>query len=335
MPEKQQKATVSVILPTYNRTEYIDNALVSITNQKYPVSEVIVVDDGSAPEIRRKLEDVIGGHSNVQLYHLKCHKGVSFARNFGLSVARGEYVLFLDDDDTVHPLMIESALNILEKNPAIDGVFCQYQFQTLGPYDDLPLALLLNYHRLKSVSFEFKPQETFTQRELASNPIYTLLRSYVAIHSCLLRTSSIGATRFPEELVFGEDKCFWLSLAAKGCKFRMVPDPYAIVGRHRFNNSLYNHKPEKKFQQLYYETLRHKIPFQCRKSNALICLKLVHIRIALGLPLRLHDLLTVLRAPDVVFGEFFHFCKRRIFLRWAFVRYYFKRTKPSSGGDLI
>ena len=324
---------VSVIIPTYDRTDYISDAVASVTKQTYLVSEIIIVDDGSSTKFRRKLQDIPIKHSCVKLHHLPDHRGVSYARNFGLSVALGDYVLFLDDDDTLHPLMIETALEILENNPTVAGVFCQYKFRYNIAISQkaLSLTLLFNYHQLKCVSFPFKPIDKFTEKQLASEPIYTLLKSYIAIHSCLLRKAAIGDTRFPEELVFGEDKCFWLSLAANRCVFRIVAKDYATVGRHAMNYSQNSSQDEKNKQLAYYDTLKRKKLLQCRKSRALAYLKLLHIRIGLGLPLRPSEILSILSSPDIILGQIYLFCKRRLLLRWAFVRYYFTKSKSGPG----
>ena len=333
MAANKTNPAVSVIIPTYDRPDFIADAVASVKNQTYSVSEIIIIDDGSSSKFRRELKDIAIKHSSVKLHHLPSHKGVSYARNFGLSVALGDYVLFLDDDDTIHPLMIESALQILENNPTVDAVFCQYNFKynIAMPPKALSLTLLFNYHQLKSVSFPFKPIDCFTAKQLASEPIYTILKSYIALHSGLLRRAAIGDTRFPEELAFGEDKCFWLSLAVNRCVFRMVAKPYATVGRHARNYSQNSRKGEKKKQLAYYETLERKKLLQCRKSRALTYLKLLHIRIVLGLPLRFSELPSILGSPDIIFGQLFLFCKRRLSLRWAFVRYYFSKSDSDGG----
>ena len=332
MAANKTNPAVSVIMPTYNRTDFIADAIESVAKQTCPVSEIIIVDDGSPSIIRRKLQELSRNYANVKLHHLPSHKGVSHARNFGLSKVQGQYVMFLDDDDTIHPLMVESALEILENHPTVDAAFCQYNFKCHmdRPQAALPLSLLFDYHQLKSYSFSFRPIESFTAKQLAREPLYTLLRSYIAIHSCLLRREAIGNTRFIEELDFGEDKCFWLSLAVKNCVFRLIAEPYATVGRHTSNSSLYSRKFEKKKQIQYYEALVREKLLQSRKSKALTHLKLLHLRIMLGRPLHFRECLPILGAPDVILSQFFHLCKRRIFLRLAFIRFYLARYKSDA-----
>lgn len=96
---------VSVIIPTFGRPAYLEEALNSVANQTHPAHEVIVVDDGSPRPA--DLTGVLG--LNVTLIRHVRNQGVGAARNTGLAHATGEYVLFLDDDDLLTPIRLEQA----------------------------------------------------------------------------------------------------------------------------------------------------------------------------------------------------------------------------------
>lgn len=100
---------VSVIIPTYNRPEFTQVAIASVLGQTFQDWEVIVVDDGSEPENRQQ-------DSRIK-YHSRPHRGVSAARNFGVSVSSGEYIAFLDSDDLWLLKKLEKQLTFLKKNP--------------------------------------------------------------------------------------------------------------------------------------------------------------------------------------------------------------------------
>lgn len=116
---KQQKPLISVIVPVYNVEKYLKNCVDSLICQSYPNLEIILVDDGSpdsCPEICDSFEKE---HSNIRVIH-KENGGLSSARNAGIDIARGEYIGFVDSDDTVFPDMYETLYDLIkDKNRAI------------------------------------------------------------------------------------------------------------------------------------------------------------------------------------------------------------------------
>lgn len=96
---------VSVILPTYSRTESLAAALDSLSKQDYPEFEVVVVDDNSDETLKREVRDIVEKfkekHPKIKLDFIVNEKncGSAMSRNIGINRARGEYITFLDDDD--------------------------------------------------------------------------------------------------------------------------------------------------------------------------------------------------------------------------------------------
>src|SRR5438045_7718773 len=88
------KGLVSVIIPTYNRAEYVVEAIRSAKAQTYPLKQIIVVDDGSCDDTARRVSEVAGVE-----YYYQVNRGQGAARNHGLRFADGEYVASLDSDD--------------------------------------------------------------------------------------------------------------------------------------------------------------------------------------------------------------------------------------------
>ncbi|WP_201352029.1 glycosyltransferase family 2 protein [Hydrogenimonas urashimensis] len=86
---------VSVIIPTYNAARHLPDAIESILRQEYPNLEIIVVDDGSTDNT----EEVLQPYRDLISYHRKENGGPASARNYGLRLARGEFIAFLDADD--------------------------------------------------------------------------------------------------------------------------------------------------------------------------------------------------------------------------------------------
>ena len=90
----------SVIIPCYNAEKYIVNCLDSICNNDYKDYEVILINDGSTDDTHEIIMNYISRYENF-IYIKQDNKGVSAARNIGLEVVKGDYVTFVDADDTV------------------------------------------------------------------------------------------------------------------------------------------------------------------------------------------------------------------------------------------
>lgn len=115
---------VSVIIPIYNTESYLEKCLESIRNQTYANIEVIMVDDGSTDCSKIIANVFVEKDSRFHLFSQR-NAGVSAARNYGLDLAQGEYILFVDSDDWLEPQMVERLVyNMNEYNTGISC--CQY-----------------------------------------------------------------------------------------------------------------------------------------------------------------------------------------------------------------
>lgn len=119
---------ISVVIPTYKRSEFLPICIDSVLAQTYKNIEIIVVSDNNInDEFDKKTCDVMkkyDSHKNIKYLPAIGNKGGCFARNRGLSVARGIYVNFLDDDDTFYPTKIEKQVEAIKNNPDIAVVSC-------------------------------------------------------------------------------------------------------------------------------------------------------------------------------------------------------------------
>lgn len=106
---------VSVIVPAYNRADSIANTISSIISQEYRPLEIIIIDDGSTDNTREVVTPFLQTSEALSvMYQYQENQGVSAARNTGISKARGEFISFLDSDDSLLPGKIVNQVKILE-----------------------------------------------------------------------------------------------------------------------------------------------------------------------------------------------------------------------------
>ncbi|MBE7087882.1 MAG: glycosyltransferase family 2 protein, partial [Clostridiales bacterium] len=116
---------ISIIVPCYNKEKYISNCLNSLKCQTYDNLQLILVDDCSTDGTKNILEEFVNKAPNAEL-HLADGKGVSHARNLGISLARGKYLTFLDADDFISPYHVETLFNALVTTES-DLSVCRYK----------------------------------------------------------------------------------------------------------------------------------------------------------------------------------------------------------------
>lgn len=113
---------VSVIMPCYNDGAYMEEAIASLRAQTYENIELVIIDDGSDdPQTLAVLEKMKAeGALVLHTDHLR----PAGARNAGIAVATGKYILPLDSDDTIEPTYIAQAVEVMESNENIGVVYC-------------------------------------------------------------------------------------------------------------------------------------------------------------------------------------------------------------------
>lgn len=235
----RQLASVTVIIPTRNRSVLLAEAVESVLAQTYPVHEIIVVDDQSDAHHRRELAALAATSPIIRVHELTTHQGRSRARNEGLRRATGTLVLFLDDDDLLDPAMVASAVSCFQTGPPADVVVCRFQFT-----GDVPAPHAKPVSPFYVDSIASRPAwlagcvgfSLSLQQELQQHPTRTLLECIAPINAFVVRRQAIGLTRFADDLDYAEDWVFWLDLAIKGCRFHLNPGGRVYVRRHDANS---------------------------------------------------------------------------------------------------
>lgn len=116
---------ISVIVPVYNVKPYLSKCVDSIINQTYPDLEIILVDDGSTDGSGELCDEYANKDSRVVVIHQK-NAGPGAARNYGIKIAQGEYIGFVDSDDTIAPKMYQTMVEMAVRLK-VEMVVCDYR----------------------------------------------------------------------------------------------------------------------------------------------------------------------------------------------------------------
>lgn len=108
---------ISIIVPVYNVEQYLEKCVKSIQNQTYKNIEIILIDDGSTDNSGTICDNIAKSDERIKVVHKK-NEGLSATRNYGIKLARGEYIGFVDSDDYIDDDMYEILVNLCEFNNA-------------------------------------------------------------------------------------------------------------------------------------------------------------------------------------------------------------------------
>lgn len=114
---------ISIIIPVYNVEKYLSDCINSVLDQTYKNFELILIDDGSKDASGKICDEFAMQDDRISVYHIK-NSGVSVARNLGIEKAKGDYIQFIDSDDTIDINMTEELVGGLEE---ADLVLCGYK----------------------------------------------------------------------------------------------------------------------------------------------------------------------------------------------------------------
>lgn len=210
---------ISVIMPTYNSAHFISKSIESVLSQTYPNWELIIVDDGSTDNTRDIVNKYIQLDKRIK-YFFQQNKGVSSARNKGISISNGVFVAFLDSDDLWLPQKIAIQTNDIVHYNA-DLVCCDaYHFSTdFTQYDSLEIVdrQILKYESYYGISG--------IKQLLSKNPISTLT-------VMCKRESVLTSGGFSENLRKAEDYHLWNKLLFNGFKILKTNDKLAAYRVH-------------------------------------------------------------------------------------------------------
>jgi glycosyltransferase involved in cell wall biosynthesis len=195
---------VSIIVSCYNQAHCITNTLESVVGQTYTNWECIIVDDGSKDTSAALIKEFIKDDTRFK-YIFQDNQGVSVARNTGFKLASGNFVNFLDGDDTFLPNKLKEQVQVFEDNPEIAICICNH-----------------NHYYEKENKYAYYEFET-----LVKEPLEQLLYGWhngvaFPIHAVLYHRSVWGVNEVPFAIDYSgrsEDWIFNIKVALKQCPY--------------------------------------------------------------------------------------------------------------------
>ena len=198
---------LSIIVPVFNLENYIATALESLLSIRFSFDyEIVVINDGSTDRSESIIRDYQQGHSEIVLYSIE-NQGVSNARNFGIRKTKGEYITFVDGDDTVEPDFFEKAVQELDR----------------GRYD----FVQGNYKIIDgdNISYEQFTSEdlVITEKDIMLDKLFGLGKLiYNAVWGKVYRAEIIKDILFDRTIKIAEDQKFVFDVIEKSKKIKLL-----------------------------------------------------------------------------------------------------------------
>ena len=235
---------ISVIMPVYKTEEsHLRKAIESVINQSYRKLEIVLVDDGSPDQCGAICDAYAGTDNRIRVIHKK-NGGVSSARNCGLETVTGDYIFFVDSDDTLKGNAIEVLFAIVQKTNA-DIVICSCKH--VKEKNDDNAIYDGAYQCLKTV------ESAEAIKNLSYNiHVFDELEP-TAVWGKLYKKSALQNLRFNEKMNVGEDFVFNYFAICKAkvvtyCNLKLYN--YNFVETSLMNNKIYSPKLMRSFEEL-------------------------------------------------------------------------------------
>lgn len=180
-------AKISIVVPIYDVEDYLEDCIESILASSFKDIEIFLIDDGSTDKSGEICDIFCLKDHRCQVIHKK-NEGLSATRNLGLSLAKTEYISFIDGDDYIHPQMLELLYKTLMDFPECAFSMCDFN-RARKSYTEIKKDI----KHIETI----KPH-IISQEEFVSNLSYRHDFKYIAAWNKLFRKSFIGNVRFKE-----------------------------------------------------------------------------------------------------------------------------------------
>jgi len=218
----------SIIIPLYNKENFIENTLKSVLNQNFKDFEVIIINDGSTDSSEEKV--LLFNDSRVHYYQKK-NEGVSAARNYGIEKAKSDYITFIDADDYWHQGFLDEMFKNINSCPELKV------FSTAIEIETSESVIAAEYSIKKTADFEIVNYFT------ASTKRTVLWSSSAVFHKSVFE--EIGL--FDIKIKSGEDTDLWIRIGLTypihfswKILARYVDDPDSLSKKHKITIDSFN-----------------------------------------------------------------------------------------------
>lgn len=231
------KPTISVIMPTYNRANFLQRSIPSILNQTYSDFEFIIVDDGSTDHTEQVLLGFANKDKRIKIVKNEENKGLIYSRNKALDLAKGEYIAIMDSDDQAFPNRFEKSLKVFEENSDIHALSAV----TYDIRDKINPEVFLRWNDYHIIDNDVVVSLMFSN--IFPNPAAMFKADFVKEHKI----------RYNENYKSAEDYDFWKQFVFAGGKLILIHEPLTLIRRHSSNTDDYYQQMDDTSKQIHKE----------------------------------------------------------------------------------
>lgn len=222
---------VTIIMATYNRAQFIVETLKSVKAQTFVNWECLIIDDGGTDNTKEEIASIL--EQDIRFQYSKRPdnyiKGLPGCRNYGLDLAKGEYIIFFDDDDIAHPQNLECCVEELSKS---NIWFCRYIREVF----------------FENFDYKFDYSKIYTSFYIDKKDIERMLNNELQFNSCAVmwKAACFENNRYAEQLMYAEDWELYSRIVSSGFNglsinkslFYGRKHPHSNTGEFYRNNSI-------------------------------------------------------------------------------------------------
>ena len=250
---------ISVIIPCYNYSRFLPEAVESVRQQSHASWECLIIDDGSKDDTREVATGLAASDPRIT-YHYKINGGLSSARNHGIGLAKGKYLCFLDADDLFDKNKLREQAACFLANPQADVVYGKAMF-----FENSNTAR--HYHNKEKTVGSVLPEFSGSGKQL----IGLLNKGNITVVSTPLVKKEVFARvgNFDESYRSYEDWHFWMRCALAGCSFVYCLQPPVCTYIRFGHESMMSNKRKLLLAGVQLRKfLATRLPWQFRPYNA-------------------------------------------------------------------